>query len=507
MHRTELIHTHIGEIPERITCVVLAGPPGSGKSTRLTGEAIHIPGVVVIAAPRIDLVEEHAARLRALIDELDPSSRPTIQVIHSEQSAGGSVDRRLRAALRNPVNPQLIIVTTHAALMGLGEEDVDGCHVGIDEIPETAIVADEIGLGASWPMMAARYDLTPSREPGWFRLSLRPDAKAIGLPQLLDDVGCSLTALHRLATSRARIVEVDVASWDDAGVIGRRVRWRSIWTLGALRRCASLTLAAAGYLSSLVDHATRRAGGVRIEMVQVGPPRTGQPQIRIHYYARHAGSTAWWAGDGCACVVAIAKHLEATQFKGYWSSNSSIRPYFAGRLEGPECSPRLSGTNALRDHESCAFIYSAKATRADAAIIDALQLDPDDIRAAREDEDILQFVTRGAIRHPAYAGGYDIHVYDDGQAKRLRDRLTAAGYDDVTVAPIVEAGIADVVRPRSGKSANADGTDPATAAERAQRKKKREAERGRRRRTAARDAQIAAGTYRPPGRPRGQLTI
>lgn len=171
MHRTELIHPHISEMPEQITCVVLAGPPGSGKSTRLTGEAIHISGVIIIAAQRIDLVEEHAALLRALIDELDPGLRPTLQVIHSEQAARESVDRRLREALLSPVTLQLIIVTTHAALMGLGEEDVVGCHVRIDEIPEPAIVADEIGLGASWP---------DSSNPGQSPQSARSKASQAG---------------------------------------------------------------------------------------------------------------------------------------------------------------------------------------------------------------------------------------------------------------------------------------------------------------------------------------
>ncbi|WP_197739398.1 DEAD/DEAH box helicase family protein [Methylobacterium sp. P1-11] len=502
MRRTELFQPDNRAIRDELTCVVLAGPPGSGKSTALILEAIDAPGIYIIAAPRIDLVEEHHARLRALIDDMDTGSRPTILMIHSQQAVRESVDRRLREALYEPVSTHLIIVTTHTALMGLGEGDLVGCHVRIDELPETAIVADEIGLGASWPMMAALYDLIPSREPGWFRLSLRADAKSIGLRQILGDVGCSLVEVHRIAASRGRIVEVDLANWEDASVSDRRVRWRSIWPLGSLRGCRSLKLAAAGYSGSLVDYATRRAGGVRVETLQAGAPRTGQPQIRIHFYTRHAGSTVWWAGDGRTCLAAISKHLEKAGFEGYWSSNSSTRPYFVGRLDGPECSPRLSGTNSLRHHESCAIIYSAKATRADAAIIEALGLDRDVVRAAREDEDLLQFVTRGAIRDPAYAGGYDVHVYDCEQAGRLRNILIANGYDDVTIETVDEPGLMAVVRQRHGSEADAGIVDPGTAADRRQRDRAREAERGRRRRDEEKNARIAAGTYRPRGRPR-----
>lgn len=238
---------------------MLAEPPGCGKSTTLILEATEVSGTYIVAAPLVDLVEEHAARLRALIDHLDAGSRPTVLMIHSKQAGRGTVDRRLREALLEPASSHLIIVTTHTALMGLGEGDLVGCHVRIDQLPETAIVADEIGLGASWLMMAALYDLTPSSEPGWFRLSLRSDGKPIGLRQPLGDVGCSLVEVHRIAASRGRIVEVDLANWEDAGVPGRRVRWRSIWTLSSLRGCTSLKLAAAGYAGSLVDHATRHA--------------------------------------------------------------------------------------------------------------------------------------------------------------------------------------------------------------------------------------------------------
>lgn len=76
---------------------MLAGPPGGGKPTRLTGEAIDVPGVII-------------SRHRT-------SATP-------------------RSTRRGD-----------AALMGLGQEDVVGCFVRIEEIPDTAIVGDEIGLG------------------------------------------------------------------------------------------------------------------------------------------------------------------------------------------------------------------------------------------------------------------------------------------------------------------------------------------------------------------------
>ncbi|MGK3945937.1 hypothetical protein ABK046_47270, partial [Streptomyces caeruleatus] len=88
-----------------------------------------------------------------------------------------------------------------------------------------------------------------------------------------------------------------------------------------------------------------------------------------------------------------------------------------------------------------ALIYSAKATPDDEAVIKTLGLDGNAIRAAREDEDVFQFVCRGAIRDPGYSGVYSVHLYDQEQAERLRDRLIGAGYTDVVTDPVYEAGI------------------------------------------------------------------
>ena len=482
---------------------VLSAPPGGGKSTALLNEVASEPGLYVIAAPRIDLIEEQAERLRGLVEHMDPLTRPTITVVHSEQAVKGDVDRRLRDAIDDNTAPHAVVITTHIALMALAPGDVDGCHVRIDETPETGVLSGVVGLGASWPTMAARYDLVPGPQAGWSRLVPRRGVETLGVKQVRADAGAGLVDVHRLTRSRGRNLEVDLATWEDAGVTGRPpVQWRSIWSLAALRGCASLRIAAAGYDRSLIGHATACAGGVRVEVITVGQPRAGQPVIRIHYYTRHTGSTAWWKEqEGGLCLYAIARHLERIRLKGYFASNTATRGFFLGLLAGAEqVSPRNAGTNNLRHHTACAIIYSCKATDADGALIAALGLDKNAIRTAREDEDIFQTVTRGAIRDPAYAGGYDAHVYDAGQAERLRDRLAAAGYTKITLVPEDEVGILDVVRP-VGRGQKGAPVAVETAAERKSRLRAAEAERGKQRRAADKAEKVAAGTYKPRGRP------
>lgn len=507
MHRTELISVATNGAADDFTLTLLASAPGGGKSDTMIEEMATTTAIYLFVLPRIDLIKEQAARLQDMAAAAGRS--PSIVPVHSDlPSVKRGVVRALREAIDNAVSPHAVIVTTHSAAMGLRSDEFKGLHVRWDELPEAATPSGSIGLATSWPAMHERYSLTPSGEAGWYRVSLRPGAANFSLGQIRGDVGGNkLAEFHRLASSGSRVVEVDIAAWEDAGVPGASpVRWRSIWSLSALGSAASVKVAAAGYPGSFADHAVRRAGGVHVEVIHVGGPRTGQSQIRIYYYAEHPGSTGWWEqNEGRSCLVAISRHLEAIEFDGYWASNSAIEDFFYGRFDGADqVRAKMAGTNSLRHHTSCALIYSAKATPDDEAIIKALGLNREDIQTAREDEDVYQFVCRGAIRDPGYSGDYAVYLYDHGQAERLRNRLIGAGYTVVSTEPVTEAGILDVVRPlhsRDKKLISATANE--TAAERDARLKAQDAKRKRDSRGALKEINIANGTYKGKGRPKG----
>ena len=66
------------------------------------------------------------------------------------------------------------------------------------------------------------------------------------------------------------------------------------------------------------------------------------------------------------------------------------------------------------------------------------------ILRAREEEDILQFVTRGAIRKPSFDGDYDIYLYSERQAELVAEKLSAGGFNKpVELVPEPNAGIMD----------------------------------------------------------------
>jgi hypothetical protein len=430
----------------------------------------------------------------------------TITSIHSEQGAREAVGRRITGALdTSSARTHVVIVITHTALIELDPALVAGWHMRIDELPESGIVSGRVALGATWPALERQYALTPCRSPGWSVARARKDVAPLPLAAITSDAAQDLIGLHRVLMNPTRTVHVDVTAWADASLPQRYLHWRSIWSPAELRNCASITLTAATYRGSLVDHAVRRSGTLQVEIREIGAtgPRTGNPQIRIHYYTQHTGSTAWWETDtGSFCVVQISRHLEAIGFKGYWTCNAAIKSYFRWRVPGAWYLPKQSGSNALRHHTACAMIYSGKAQVSDEPLFDMLGVDRDDVQAAREDEDVYQFALRGAIRNPDYAGGYDIYVYDDRQAERLQARLIEQGYVDVSFVPVPEAEIMDVVRPKPSSNAGSVKTNAASIIERREQKQLAERERGRRRRETARAQSRAAGTLRRPGRPR-----
>ena len=467
-------------------------------------EIIRQPGRYIFAALRRNLLEEHAAHLREL--GMERSTALVVATIHSDQQARESIGRRISDAINaTALDAHVVIGVTHQALLALDPEILYGWHVRIDELPEGGIVSGSVSLGATWPALERQYTLSPSDRPGWSVARPRKDLPPLPLSTITADAAQDLIGLHRAIATPSRTVYVDAGNWADASLPRRPVRWWSIWSPADLIGCASLTMTAASYTGSLVSHALCQAGTLEVELHEVDAtsPRIGSPEVRLHYYCEHSGSTMYWKTDeGRRCLVKISKHLEAIAFDGFWTCNESIIPYFVERFPSKWYPPKQAGSNALRHHTACAIIYSAKAQAADEPLLSSLGIDRSDVQAAREDEDNYQFVMRGAIRNGDYDGRYDVYIYDRAQAERLQVRLIEQGFVDVALVPIHEAGIMDVVRPTQVNGAISLKTDPASIDAHRLQKRLAECERGRRRREAERTKQRAAGTLRTPGRPK-----
>lgn len=106
---------------------------------------------------------------------------------------------------------------------------------------------------------------------------------------------------------------------------------------------------------------------------------------------------------------------------------------------------------------------------------------------------------RGSIRNPEFLDEYTIYVYDNHQADLLAEYLLKNRVAAAKTEPVFEAGIMEIVRPKAGRKPQQ--SNPASAAFRAEKRKKQDALRKKRKRQSERAAKIERGSYVPRGRP------
>ena len=486
-----------------------SGIPGSGKSTHFAQDDCAQPCRVLWAAARTQLIDEQAADCRAYAAA--QGSRLVIEVIHSAQPGQkGRVGRRLETTLQtHQASKHIVVMVTHEALFGLDPRLLKGWHVVIDEVPDGCVASGCFTAQASWSMLEHHYKLEPVGDGRWWYVVPRADVEALKRGEITKDAAKDLASFHQCVLTPGRMVLVDLGDWQDARHLRRKVRWWSVWTPMSLADAASVTITGAGFFRSPAYHAARafHADAITFEPADAsaGVIRA-QQTFRIHYYTQHRGSTEWWeTEEGSRCLVQISRHLEQIGFAGYWSCNADIRAVFRHRFGGVMCDPRQAGTNSLRHQTACAFFYSNKAQEADSAILEVLGLDRDAVMQAREYEDIVQFVMRGAPRDPRFRGTYEVHLYSRDQAEMLERYLVENGIAaEVTLVPVHEAGVMDVVRPAL-KGASGTEIDPLSHEERSARRRKADAARQQLKRDKEAAQRKAEGTYRRAGRPRKTL--
>jgi hypothetical protein len=494
---------------------MLVGPPGCGKTNELLFEMTTVPGRYVFALPTTELISEKLLDLHR--EAAKSGTEPVIRAIHSRAAGrrSASVSREIVDAIEeySPLH-HVILVITHEALMQTDFTCAEGkrWNARIDEVPSTT-VAGEFSIPSSSRFFEASYGLSPVEGTEWHRVSLTGDAPTMA-DMMADDLVSGLAAFHKRAKSPQGLF-VDVADWRDARDRDRAVRWWSAWTPAELAPFASSVIAASGFFHSLTHLATRKWFGDEVEFVRrevEAADRRGKPQVRIRYFTQgHRASTEWWfpsdpkkPRDGKRCLAAVCRHLEGVPHLGYWSGNAAVVSYFEERLPGEQVRPKVAGSNKYRGLTSCAFIYSSKARPEDAILLDVFGLTREEVERAREQEDIWQFVMRGAIRMAEFDGTYTVYLYDLWQAEALARMLCEDGIsEDVTLEPVESASILDVERPKPGPrpGAKAAASDKSFE-EREVERRAADRDRKQRQRERERAEREAAGTLRGRGRPR-----
>lgn len=421
-----------------LNITVIQGAQGCGKTTRMRQEALDNPDRYVFSCPSIALIREQVDWLKA--------NAPLVRVCEAHSDSPGRMGVRdkiqlAKSEIDRTQAPHAILFITHEALMGYDLSDFQGWHIRVDEAPASlqsgrikakiskSFIADKLRLDVTlghW----SHYVADPLK---WTETAR--DSMAKNASDFFKQAG-RLTGIF--------IDETALAENDE-------YVWFSFWSPTYLKAFASITISASGYFTSLGYKAADQFYGHQCTFTSqiIITPRTEQPAIEIIYMTdSHKGSSSFWdKSEGRKCLVEVCDYMvKASPDLGFWSGNEVAYRLMEHRLGGEYISPKAMGLNKFREKKSCALIYSSKATHDDRAIIEALDVTQADILADREMEDIRQFVMRGAIRNPDYAGPYLIYLYEKIQAEQLQSHLIANGFIHISVAQALVPHTARYVR-------------------------------------------------------------
>jgi hypothetical protein len=476
---------------------VLQGLPGCGKSYRLIEEMASVPGLYLYAVPRIDLSAEKKRDLEVLASQCGMT--PVIWEINSGHPKPQSIAKRIEdLPSRHRDEHHVIVIVTHEGLMGANLSGFSDWHARIDEIPN-GVSSGKLTVPASISGLTANYDLIPQAR-GWSHVVA--SATAPSLPSILkDSLAGPMATIHKNA-HRPHGVYFNATNWEDIANNNCELEWFSVWTPMALQAFETIKIAASSYVSSLLHRATTQIhpSQIKIHLTTLPPRHECKCRFLIHYFtASHRGSTKYWSTVvGKDNLRKVARYL-FKQNIGYWSGNTLVRErlmYGFDDTVSQEVSPRVEGTNTLKDKTSCAFIYSSKKQDGDQPIMDIFGIDAADIEKAREEEDIFQFVMRGAPRNPEYEGDYHVYLYSEDQVQALAQRLRDHGVTQIEVVPVTDAGIMEHTREHKPRPVKVD------EATKIEKRRKNDNERKARKHRAEKEEKIKNGTYRKPGRPR-----
>ncbi|MBX3452718.1 MAG: hypothetical protein KF777_24495 [Planctomycetaceae bacterium] len=414
------MHSDITQRPLRLDNLV--GPPGSGKSYTNREEAVKAPGLYVFAYPQIDLLEEQASEFEKL--------GLWVAKVHSKAAAGavqGQIDRKL-VEFRKQGVPHGVFLMTHKAVLECDLSGFERAHWRIDEAIEVYQAGKLQVTDSDLDFWTTRFTLeNPSK--GWSRVL--SNVAPSNFRDRSQGVMGKYSAFE--AAVQQGIAFLQAEAWR-AG----NLNWFALWSPFRLPNPASIQISGANFGRSVSAHLLEALYPDEIEIVETHLPsrRTHQPSVRVRYFADWEATSQHWATRaGRGDLKAIAGHIRAASPNlGYWSGNDAAIVCLDHHISDREPVPaKLAGLNRLEKAQSCAFVYSAKATSEDDVLTSVMGMTTGQIRAAREDEDIFQFAFRGSIRLPGYAGDYDIYVFSRAQAELLAASLLASGLTSVAV--------------------------------------------------------------------------
>lgn len=503
----EVTEAGFGQNLDAIAIYYNEDPPASGKSEFFKRLIVEQPGRYLLAVPTQKLLAEHARGTDGLRPRFTAAGLPASTEIVSISTATHA--RSVRRAVAEAADlyrdrQHVVVVCTHAALMTTDLSGYVGWTLLIDEVPDI-VACDTWRTGGSVAQFRDNYALLGQPGKGtWNRVAVRADAPGAALIAA-DDLVAGLATFHRRALSRSGVY-ANLSDWEDMES-GVEWSWWSVWEVSELAAFDRVMLVGNAFSHSVARRLMEeRAGeGWRVDLRHFDLPwerRERAPRrVVIRYFTEHPGSTTYWTGnpDGQRCIQAVAQWIgeNAPAASHMFASNRVMEATLTqARVMGLRLTPCVSGSNDYDEFEHASILFSAKLTPQEEKALVLFGIDAQQVRRSREFETILQFVFRGVIRQPGFAGTCYWNVYDGEQARFLKGFVEEHGLAGVELQ-YVDLGIGNFVRPQKHKKLGAEDGSARDA-----RRRINNTERVRAHRERKKAEKMKTGTYRQRGRPK-----
>lgn len=492
--------------------IINSGLCGSGKTTRELERMATTPGRYVFVTDRIAPME---ARIGKLISTaVKHGCYPEVVPVHSANALPRFGHRFVRQAVEHQIKclnhkAHAILLVTHETLKTVDWSLIKGeWEITIDEAP-AVLDSDTTCTSGAVAWWDANFILRPVGETGWSELVLDPNAVSIEQLASDDDLDDRVSLMRRVQQAP---VYANVTKWDQTAPAGIRWTWFSVWCPLELSGFRQVKVLANHFRSTMTYHLLDRFYGDRIKWIDEATPDARvwkRREARIGYFLEDpkGGSTTHWSKpEGREQLRKVGAWLrENSPADHIMTTNRGYEDVLSlWEVPGSALSPKQAGSNDWVAYTCATMIYSSKATRNERPLLSKIGITYDEVRRAREFEDILQFVFRLSLRDHESDAPVDIRVYDSAQAEFLAEFLAATGYVDVSVWCITEAGIATQWRQKPGRQPLIETMDPQEYAEKAEADRKTKAQKQKEYRARLNAEKIARGEeVRRRGRPKG----
>jgi hypothetical protein len=396
---------------------------GAGKTHWAKMMMASTPGQYLLVQPRQDLIDKTAAELRRLNVMLD------VRVVHGAVNVNGLLVFRHARTLPYTGNlaAHCVVLITHETLRQADLSGYERWMLIVDELPPVWIYgAYTVPATNTWFDRNFRTETTERK--GWYRVIARK--AGVDLARIMaDDFARDAATFAKSVLRRKHSVFVNVATFEDVD----EFEWYAIFEPEALRHFAKIYLLGNAIEQSLLHKlwSTEYADAVEFVPFDIEARAYQARHVTIEYFSERDAAVTYFDDKDYHPLEDICLWLDQN------ASADHIYAFNNGRgrdlVQGTRIAPKASGSNQYRHIHEASILYASRPSNKEKAVFKLLGLTEEEVRTAREYEDLFQFLCRTSIRDPSSSHPVTWRVFSRNQADYL---ARAIANDKVSVSVV-----------------------------------------------------------------------